>query len=134
MGLTLVDSDILIDAGKEDPQAIETLEHLARSSELGVSVITKMELVVGCRNRRELQILERFLRRFQVVAINEAISRQALDLVVAFRLSHGLLIPDALIAATALAEGHSLITKNQRHYRFIPGLSLLPYSPRDTSK
>jgi predicted nucleic acid-binding protein len=43
-------------------------------------------------------------------------------------LSHGLLISDALIAATALSAEESFVTKNQRHYRFIEGLDLLSYS------
>nr|MDQ2686882.1 PIN domain-containing protein [Armatimonadota bacterium] len=44
-----------------------------------------------------------------------------------YRLSHGLLIPDALIAATALVHDIPLLTKNQRDFRFIAGLRLLPY-------
>jgi predicted nucleic acid-binding protein len=51
----------------------------------------------------------------------------ALDLLRQYRLSHGLLIPDALIAATAIATNLPLVTKNQRDYRFISGLQLFPY-------
>jgi predicted nucleic acid-binding protein len=42
-------------------------------------------------------------------------------------LSHGLLIADSLIAATALTLGTLFVTKNQRDYRFIAELQLLPY-------
>lgn len=34
---------------------------------------------------------------------------------------------DALVAATALTQGVPLVSKNQRDYRFIPDLQLLPY-------
>lgn len=44
-----------------------------------------------------------------------------------YRLSHGLLIADALIAATALTLDISIVSKNQKDYRFISGLRLLPY-------
>ena len=37
------------------------------------------------------------------------------------------MIPDALIAATALVLNHPFISKNQRDYTFIDGLHLLPY-------
>ena len=47
-----------------------------------------------------------------------------------YRLSHGLLIADALIAATAISRGLAFATKNRRDYRFINGLKLLPYPPR----
>jgi predicted nucleic acid-binding protein len=40
----------------------------------------------------------------------------------AFSLSHGLQIPDALIAATALEHGLPLNTKNVRHFQMTPGL------------
>jgi predicted nucleic acid-binding protein len=43
-------------------------------------------------------------------------------------LSHGLLIPDALIAATALDRGLILYTKNARHFDMIPGIKVIrPY-------
>jgi predicted nucleic acid-binding protein len=49
------------------------------------------------------------------------------DLVRHCRLSHGLLIADAVIAATAMCSGIPLMSKNQRDFRFISGLTLLPY-------
>lgn len=55
------------------------------------------------------------------------LSPKAVDLLKQYRLSHGLLIADALIAATALEHSEPFITKNQRDFRFITGLHLLPY-------
>ena len=49
------------------------------------------------------------------------------DLLRGYRLSHGLLIADALIAATALSLDTSFVTKNQRDYHFVAGLNLLSY-------
>lgn len=123
----LVDTDILIDAGRAVQSAITQLETAAESSTLAVSTITQMELIVGCRNRAELQTLERFLLRFETIRLNESVSDKATDLLRDYRLSHGLLIPDALIAATAIIIDASLLSKNQRDYRFIQGLSLLSY-------
>lgn len=62
-----------------------------------------------------------------MLPLDEAASEEALRLLREYRLSHGLLIPDALIAATALTQGVPLISKNQRDYRFIPDLQLLSY-------
>jgi hypothetical protein len=61
--------------------------------------------------------------------ISELISGKALELLQQYRLSHGLLIADALIAATALSLNCPLASKNQRDYRFIIDLDLLPYPP-----
>jgi predicted nucleic acid-binding protein len=71
--------------------------------------------------------VERFLLRFQIIPLNEQMSDTAVDLLRRYRLSHGLLIADALIAATLLVLKEPLLTKNQRDYRFIAGLTLLPY-------
>lgn len=87
-----------------------------------------MELIVGCRNKTELHDLELFLRGFQVLKITDQISDKVVGLLKQYRLSHGLLIADALIAATALGHGEPFITKKQRDFRFITGLHLLPYS------
>jgi predicted nucleic acid-binding protein len=71
---------------------------------------------VGCRNRREFRILERFLRRFEIISLNEAIADTGIALLRRYRLSHGLLIADALIAATALTVETDMVTKNQWDY------------------
>ena len=127
MNVTLVDTDILIDAALDINEAIECLDSLENTSVLAMSVITQMELMVGCRNRAELRKMEQFLARFQIIPLSEEISRVAVELLHKFRLSHGLLIPDALIAATAINLQVDFISKNQRDYRFMEDLQLLDY-------
>lgn len=67
------------------------------------------------------------MRRFQIIALDEAISRRADQLVNRYYLEYNLGIADALIAATAIEYDLPLLSKNQRDFRFIPGLQLLPY-------
>lgn len=124
---TLVDTDILIDVSRQASDAIAVLERMEGQSIMAISVITQMELIVGCRNKTELWKTDRFLKRFEIVTLNEPISDRAIELLRQYRLSHGLAIPNALIAATALVCGRNFVTKNQRDYRFISGLCLLPY-------
>lgn len=124
---TIIDTDILIDVGRGVGEAISFLEELETNSQLAISAVTKMELIVGCRNKTELRDLEKFVDRFQLIKIGEAISDQAASLLHQYRLSHGLLIADALIAATAMVNNYPLVSKNQRDYRFIDDLNLLPY-------
>ncbi len=125
----IVDTDILIDVGRGDETAIAYLESLEKRKGLGVSAVTYMELIVGCKNKREQQAVKRFMRRFEVIALTEAITEKAVELLLEYRLSHGLLISDALIAATAIERNVPLVSKNQRDYRFIDDLKLLPYPP-----
>ncbi len=59
--------------------------------------------------------------------MDEHISRAAAELLERYRLSHGLLLADALIAATGISSGMPFVSKNQRDYRFIAGLDPRPY-------
>lgn len=123
----LFDTDVLIDAGREVSDAIDALEQAAENAPLAISVVTEMELIVGCRNSDELAALDQFLDRFSIIYLRPSISQKAASLLREFRLSHGLLIADALIAATAIVEDVPFVSKNQRDYRFIDPLDLLPY-------
>ncbi len=123
----VIDTDILIDAGRHVEEAVARLDQEEQTAILATSVVTQMELIVGCRNKQELNTLERFLKRFEIITLNETMVERAVDLLRSYRLSHGLLIDDSLIAATALVMGIPLLSKNQRDYRFIEGLKLLPY-------
>ena len=127
MQIVIVDTDILIDAGLKIDKAINYLQRLEQENTLGVSLITQMELIVGCRNKRELNSLDKFLRRFEIININETISLKSAELLRKYRLSHGLLIADALIAATVLTMDVSVLTKNKKDYQFIEGIKLIPY-------
>lgn len=124
----LVDTDILVDAGRGIETAIAFLQDYEQQSLLAISVVTQMELIVGCRNTAELRKLQQFLNRYQVININESVSYQAVKLLKQYRLSHGLLIADAFIAATAITWNYTLASKNQRDYQYISELKLLPYS------
>ena len=123
----LIDTDILIDVANEDLTAINRLADEAKKAVLSVSIITVMELIVGCRNKSELQKLNRFLSQFHYLTLNQEISDLGIQLMQEYSLSHGLMIPDALIAATAIDYNIPLLSKNQKDYCFISSLNLLPY-------
>ncbi len=125
--MIIVDTDILIDAARCIDDAVNCLQQIEDTSSLAISTVTQMELIIGCRNKKELKSLEHFLQRFEIISLNEQISDTAAGLLKTYRLSHGLLIADALIAATAIATNTKLISKNQKDYRFIEDLDLLNY-------
>ena len=123
----LTDSDILIDASRGLGEAIEFLTS-QRSAGSRISIVSAMELVAGCRNAKELSQVQQFLQRVAILPVSANISQSAYQLMEVFFLSHGLLIPDSLIAATAMAHGLTLYTKNVRHFGMISGLTVIrPY-------
>ena len=121
----LIDSDVLIDAARGHLEARAFLNDQSRAFHVQISTISAMELIVGCRNKIELSQTRRFLEPVRILPVDPNISDKAYDLIQEFTLSHGLMIPDALIAATALENGLTLLTKNTRHFQMIPKLEVV---------
>ena len=77
---------------------------------------------VHCPGTRNTQKIER--NHVTRLPVSAAASQRAVTLLHTYGLTHGLGIPDALIAATALEGDHTLVTSNRRHLRFIAGVRL----------
>ncbi len=124
---TIVDTDVLIDFIRGTSDAVSHLSRLEKHSTVAISTITQMELIIGCRDKAEMREIDAFLTRFLILAVIEDVSFLAVDLLKQYRLSHGLLMADALIAATALFYDAPFSSKNQKDFRFIANLNLLAY-------
>ena len=98
MANLLIDTDILIDVANKEATAQQRLTAESQTATLGISTITVMELLVGCRNKTEQQALNKFLQQFEICPLAETASAQAVELTQTYTLSHELQIPDALIA------------------------------------
>jgi predicted nucleic acid-binding protein len=61
MILTLVDTDVLIDASHQHLHAQSALARAQQQGLLAISVMTEMELLSGCRNKTENAAVERIL-------------------------------------------------------------------------
>ena len=124
----MFDTDILVDALRGFSAGLDHVEEAEQQGALRFSITTEMELIVGCWNRRELHRLERFLRRFTIMAMTAAIAARAVTLLRQYRLRDGLSITDALIAATLLAYNETLYAKNVHHFQMIFCLTVVrPY-------
>lgn len=75
MPYVIIDSDILIDAVRGINQALQYIQQ--SQATLAISVITKMELIVGCRDKNEMHYINKFLDSFQLLNIDERISTVA---------------------------------------------------------
>jgi len=119
----ILDTTILIDLSRGKAIAADFIDNERQAgTELFVSVISAMELIVGCRNKAEVEKAEKQIADFKLVQLSPAISQKAYELVIVYNKSHGLMIPDALIAATALIESLELMSDNVRHFNMISNL------------
>jgi predicted nucleic acid-binding protein len=121
--LILCDTNILIAWLKGDEQTIEILQKIGLENLL-IPSITFMELIQGTRNKNELLKLKRKIKNYNIIHFNDVTSKLALNFTEKYFLSHGLLIPDAIIAATAITFNFKLFTYNLKDFKFLPGIQL----------
>lgn len=124
----LIDSDILIDYLRLQEKAIAFLDNLAREDR-SIAHISVFELLKGCTKKSQEAQINRFIKKFPVVNIDEKIAKKALEIYRIKRWTIELGIADSFIAATAIVNNQELITRNVKHYKTIEGLKLkTPYS------
>ena len=125
------DSDVMIDYwDAKNPRydlVTSILQDRIGLSNVVLSAITKMELLLGATNKNDLARINKELAPFNISLINNVICQKALSLIQKYSLSHGLTLPDSLIASTAIITGTNLFTYNTKHYKFISDLTL--YDP-----
>ncbi len=123
----IVDSDIIIEISRGNKKASVLLTRYKKEYTLCVSAVTRYEVIVGCRNKQEMNFILKLLEKFITISLNEEISRITDDLIINNTLSHNLQLADALIASTAIYHSASLISRNQKDFRYIDDLKLLTY-------
>jgi toxin FitB len=109
----LIDTDVFIDhlrgARRFDPGP----------NSVHYSVITRCELYAGRSSEEER--IDTLLGPFVELPVGRQVAVHAGRL----RRQLPIRMPDALIAATALEHGLSLVTRNHRDFDAVPGLSIL---------
>jgi predicted nucleic acid-binding protein len=127
--MRLLDTDVVIDLMRGFTPAVSWFESLGNQEAPALPGFVVMELICGCRNAAELQVLKERLRPFKIQrpAVRD-LDKALIDLW-NFRLSHGFKILDALIARSATAHGATLYTFNTKDFSLISGLNIeQPYS------
>ncbi len=116
----LLDTDVVVDFLRGDARASDFVQSCR--GEIVLSAITAAEIYSGARDDQETAELDQFLSLFPVVPVTGPIARVAGLYQRRWRKSHGLLLGDAVIAATARSGNARLATLNVRHFPMFPGL------------
>ena len=87
-----------------------------------ISAITEIELLCWkTATEKDLEVLNGFISNSQVIELEKTIKLKTAEI----RKMHGLKLPDAIIAATALIYGFTLITRNTEDFKNISGLTII---------
>lgn len=120
----IVDTNILIDFLKGKEEAIAFVE---LNQPISVSVIVVSELYSGVQNDDEIKELTSFLSHVEQVEVSSAIALKAGLLRRKFHKSHGVEIPDAIIAATAENKNVPVATLDKKHFSVLTKNLIIPY-------
>ncbi|MBI5385740.1 MAG: type II toxin-antitoxin system VapC family toxin [Verrucomicrobia bacterium] len=117
--MKLIDSNIIIYASKP---GFHFLHSLLAEPDVAVSVITQVEtLGYHLLAADEKLYLTEFFANVERLPVSQAVVEKAIVL----RQTQKIKLGDALVAATALAHGATLVTRNTHDFTWMPGLTLL---------
>ena len=121
MTLTIVDSTILIDAGRSRPTALRFLRRVAETGAVASSVLVRTELWVGSKPDEVERIADLF-DQIEWHDVTLAIADLAGRLGAPYRRSHHIDSVDLILAATAIELGGTVATLNVRDFPMFSGL------------
>ena len=121
--MILCDTNVIIEILKGNKTTIDIIESIGLGN-IAISSVTVMELYFGALNKRELNKIKKHLQALNIVHFDTDISESAIKLIERFSKSHGLQIPDAIIAATAMTSKIKLFTFNLKYFKYIDGLKV----------
>ncbi|MHB1308012.1 MAG: PIN domain-containing protein [Limisphaerales bacterium] len=117
----LFDSDILIDFLVGETQAEAELK---RFTERLISIVTWSEVMIGADSEDEQTQCREFLAAFTVIPFDQTIAEEA----VRIRRATQIKLPDAIIWASAKANGALLVTRNTKDFPTDDPCVRIPYS------
>ena len=118
----LLDSNIIIGflAGRIPPSGMEAMSVIIDQTP-HISVITQIEVLRFNDTPENESILANFINMSIIHPLSPAVVRRTIELCKQSKIK----LPDAIVAATAMTENFTLITRNISDFKNIPGIKLL---------
>ncbi len=98
---------------------------MATSLSYNLSIITKIELLGWKTSAMQERQIENFVNQANVINLTDAI----VDTTIQIRRQRKIKLPDAVIAATAITYDWVLLTRNEKDFERIRGISLVNPMP-----
>ena len=121
----LLDTNTIVDyCGGKLPEVAMLQMHQIVDKGFSVSPVVKIEVLGFSGTPTDMQKLEGLINLAGMLYINDEVINTSINL----RKSKKIKLGDAIIAATAIANGRDLITRNTKDFNNISGLTVIdPY-------
>ncbi|MBK9255042.1 MAG: type II toxin-antitoxin system VapC family toxin [Saprospiraceae bacterium] len=104
------------------PAAEKYIDESLINSQPCISVITEIELLCWkTTSEKDIEVLNNFISDVMVIELDNPIKNKTAEI----RKTYKIKLPDAIIAASALVYGYTLITRNISDFKSIKGLNLI---------
>lgn len=104
------------------PSAERFMDNLVSEARPVISAITEIELLCWkSATEKDLDVLHNFIEDALVIELEQPIKYKTADI----RKKHKIKLPDAIIAATALVYGLTLVSRNVSDFKNLDGLQLI---------
>lgn len=125
--MILADTDVLIDLLAGIHPTVEKVRSYLASDSLQTTAITCFELLSGAREGKRGDAVRRLVTAIPILPLDRDAATSAANLRQELeRTGFAIGMADSLIAGVAVANGLPLLTRNQKHFERIEGLSLVP--------
>ena len=116
----LIDTNTVIELVTQllPPAGSAWVDEVVWRNEQALSVINWIELLVKPKSALEKAVLEEFIANAAMLPVDAAVVAQAVQV----RQQNRIKLPDAIVAATALAHNLVLVSRNTSDFANIPGL------------
>ena len=118
----LIDTNVIIDYTSNllSKEGFEFIENVF-NTDFNISVIVEIETLGYNEDTNKMARLETFLSLSNIIALDKIVTKKTIEL----RKTKKLKLGDAIIAATGLVHGLTIITRNTSDFKNIDGLTLL---------
>ena len=124
----LLDTGLLIRHLRGQKSAVQLLRGLGKTNRLCIATVTRLEVRAGA-HESEQAVTQRLLSRFVNLDLDSSVADKAGEIIAqGKKVNRPVLVPDAVIAATALVHDITLVTFNVSGFEGVANLSLHPLS------
>jgi predicted nucleic acid-binding protein len=108
------------------PQAEKFIDELLKKNTPVISAITEIELLCwNTSEEKDIELIRSFINDVEVIELEQLVKLKTVDI----RKKYKIKLPDAIIAATAVAYNLIIITRNTYDFKKIESLEVIdPYN------